>query len=485
VGSRDRKSRRILAGVGLVLALAFASVLPPPAPQAQGPAPRGPEGIWQASIMGIRVVVHIGRGAVGGLTGTLDSPDQGLTGLAIDTLSFAGDSLRLELRRLGAGFAGAMAASGDSIAGLWSQGGFSLPMVFQRLDRAPSRRRPQDPAPPYPYDTLDVVYDNAKAGVKLAGTLTTPRGKGPFPCALLITGSGPEDRNEEVFNHRPFWVLADHLTRQGIAVLRVDDRGVGGSTGDAATATSEDFAGDVRAGIEFLKGRSEIDRGRIGLIGHSEGGLIAPMVAARSRDVAFIVLLAGPGIRGDSILVAQTVALRQILGVGEAAIAREAEAAWRVHAMVQRGDSLGLIRAARELVAIQTEGLGEEQRRALGDLDALAARAVRQLLSPWMRFFVGHDPRPALLAVRCPVLALNGSKDLQVPAKENLAAIRQTLAAGGNRDVTVKELAGLNHLFQTATTGSLAEYGMIAETMAPPALEEISAWIVARFGTKR
>ncbi len=466
----------------LMLTSLIAAALPAAADSSPG---RAPEGAWQGSIMGLRLVVHVGRGADGALTGTLDSPDQGAMGIAIDTLAFVRDSLRFEMRRMRASYAGALSASGDSIAGEWSQGGLVLPLAFRRLERAPEYRRPQDPVPPYPYDTLEVSYPNAKAGVSLAGTLTLPRGAGPHPCALLITGSGPENRDQELFGHRPFRVLADHLTRKGIAVLRVDDRGVGGSTGDPATATSEDFAGDVLSGIEFLKTRREIDRRRIGLIGHSEGGLIGPMVASRSKDVAFLVLMAGPGIPGDSVMILQSAAARRMLGVDEETLAREAAVSRRLYDTLKRGDSTGTRRVMRELIEVQASVLPPGQRGALGDIDTLTARMSRQLLGPWMRFFLAHDPRPALRRVTCPVLALNGSRDFQVTPKENLAGLRAAFAAGGNRDATVKELPGLNHMFQTATTGALQEYARIEETLAPAALEEISGWIVARTSTTR
>ncbi len=450
-------------------------------------AGRRPEGIWQGTLQGmLRIVIHIDRDSVGALTGTMDSPDQGATGLPIDTVAFAGDSLRFELRRIGGGYVGHMRAAGDSIAGQWRQGGMSLPLVLGRVDQVHELRRPQEPLRPYPYDTVAVAFDNPHAkAVRLAGTLTLPRRAGPFPCALLITGSGPEDRDETVFGHRPFLVLADHLTRQGIAVLRVDDRGVGGSTGRFSGATSEDFAGDVLAGIAFLKSRKEIDRKKIGLIGHSEGGLIAPIVASRSKDVAFVVLMAGPGLRGDSLLTLQAAALRRLAGASEESIARESAASRRLYALLRQGDSVGVVRATRELVGLQTQGATEAQIKALGDLDTLATRASRQFFAPWMRFFIDFDPRPTLMKVKCPVLALNGSKDFQVPPKENLAAIEAAFRDAGNRDFTAKELPGLNHLFQTAQTGSLAEYSKIEETIAPPALEEMSQWILRHTTEKR
>jgi hypothetical protein len=453
---------------------------------AGAPASRAPEGIWQGVLQSLHIVVHIERGTGGALTATMDSPDQGAMGLAIDTVSFTGDSLRFEMRRLRAAFAGAMSAAGDSLTGTWQQGGFALPLALRRTESAPGLRRPQEPHPPYPYDTVEVSYPNAKAGIRLAGTLTLPRGSGASPCVIMITGSGAEDRDETVFGHRPFRVIADHLTRNGIAVLRVDDRGVGGSTGSTSLSTSDDFAGDVLAGISFLEKRKEIDPKRIGLIGHSEGGLIAPLAATRSKKVAFIVLMAGPGLPGDSILILQSAALQRLGGAGEDAIARESAAHRRVHALIRQGaDTAAVVRAVRELIEVQVSNLPADQRGALGDLDSLAARSGRQLLGPWMRYFIAYDPRPVLSKVRCPVLAINGGKDFQVPPRENLDAIRAALEAGGNADATVEELPGLNHLFQTAQSGSIAEYARIEETIAPAALDTVSRWITAHTRPKR
>ena len=446
----------------------------------------GIEGLWQGTLQGVlRLVVHIDRTPTGGLTGKMDSPDQGAMGLAIDTLVFTGDSLRFTMKQIGGAYAGRLTAAGDSLDGVWRQAGNSLPFVMKHVEKVTGPRRPQEPTRPFPYDTAAVVFDNARAGIMLAGTLTIPRGLGPFPCALLITGSGPEDRDETVFGHRPFLVLADHLTRQGIAVLRVDDRGVGGSTGHYSRATSEDFADDVRAGIAFLETRKEIDPKRIGLIGHSEGGLIAPLVAVGSKDVAFIVLMAGPGIPGDSTLMLQSAAIRRSIGVTEAALAREMAVNRRMYARLRQGDSAGVVQEGRELVRLQLAGLSEANRRAAGDPDSLAAGAIRQLFAPWMRFFVTYDPRPTLQRLRCPVLAINGGRDLQVLPKENLDAIEAALKAGGVPHYTVKELPGLNHLFQTCTSCTLGEYMQLEETIAPVALETISQWILAQTSAKR
>jgi pimeloyl-ACP methyl ester carboxylesterase len=441
-------------------------------------AARDVTGDWSAKIQGmLRLVLHVQHGA-SGYTATLDSPDQGAMGLAIDAVHVAGDSLMFEMNALQANFAGRLSTTGDTLTGAWRQGGITLPVSFARgAIEAP--RRTQEVWPPYPYDTLEVSVPNRRApGVTLAGTLTEPKGKGPFPAVALITGSGPEDRDETIFGHRPFRVLADHLTRQGIAVLRLDDRGVGRSTGSFGGVTSEDFATDALASVEFLRARKEI--GKIGLIGHSEGGLIAPMVANRTRDVAFVVLMAGPSIRGDSLLMLQSTLLRRQMGMSDEELTREREVSRKLYAAMKKGDSTAVAHATRELVDLQIGGAG-----ASGAVspDTIAAAAMRQIWSPWMRFFVAYDPAPALTRLKCPVLALNGSKDLQVPPKENLAGMRTALA--GNQDATVRELPNLNHLFQTAETGAVTEYSSIEETMAPVALDTISKWIVARTGAKR
>jgi pimeloyl-ACP methyl ester carboxylesterase len=328
------------------------------------------------------------------------------------------------------------------------------------------RRRPQEPVKPYPYREEDVLYDNKVSGNQLAGTLTIPSGSGPFPAVVLITGSGPQDRDESIMGHKPFLVLADHLTRKRIAVLRVDDRGVGKSTGTFATATTADFATDVEAGIAYLKTRQEIDARQIGLIGHSEGAIIAPMIAARNHNVAFIVMMAGSGVPGDDIIVAQVELLSENAGQSHAAAMKAGARQREILALLkQNQDTASLEKALREKLAGQV-------------LESRISTAVAQLTSPWYRYFIAYDPGPALRKVTCPVLALNGEKDLQVPPMQNLPAIRKELEAAGNKNFEVDELPGLNHLFQTARTGSPEEYPEIEETISPKVLEIISGWIL-------
>ncbi|HEY7545261.1 MAG TPA: alpha/beta fold hydrolase [Blastocatellia bacterium] len=350
---------------------------------------------------------------------------------------------------------------------------------------ASGQSRPQEPRLPYPYDEQEVVYENKKDGVQIAGTLTLPRSKGLVPAVLLITGSGPQDRNETLLGHKPFLVLADHLTRLGIAVLRVDDRGVGKSTGKFSEATSEDFAADVLAGVEYLKTRKEINPRRIGLIGHSEGGLIAPMVAAKSTDIAFIVMMAGQGLTGEEILYLQGALISKADGVSDDFIAQNRAMQERVFAIVKR-EKDGVVAerkireeavSFREIAASKAEAT-EEQKKTINVIAAAIESQAKFVVLPWFRFFLTYNPRPALMKVKCPVLAINGEKDLQVPAKENLAAIRQALEAGGNKDYTSLALPNLNHLFQTCRTGAISEYAQIEETISPVALNTISNWIL-------
>jgi pimeloyl-ACP methyl ester carboxylesterase len=445
-------------------------------------------GTWEGKLAGhIRFVLHVQRDSTGALRSSADSPDQHATGLEVDSVAVVGDSLHFTMTKLGGGYDGLMNAARTEIDGTWHQGGAAVLLVFHPY--VPGSEPEQDggvqePKPPFPYDAIDVTYPNPAAkDVILAGTLTLPKGAAGVACAILITGSGPEDRDETLFGHKPFLVLADYLTRHGIAVLRSDDRGVGGSSGTQERATSDDFAGDVRAAVAFLKGRKDVDPTKIGLIGHSEGGLIAPMVAASDKSLGFIVLLAGPGVPGDSILITQSLLISKSMGYSDS-MATSAQNAQRelIVAAKSAPDSATLAAKLKVVIRGQIERLPKDQQEALGDLDKIAASQAQLLRAPWMQFFLSHDPRPVLAQVQCPVLALNGDKDVQISAEQNLPAIREALLKGGNKDATVEAIPGLNHLFQTSRTGSLAEYQTIRETFSPVALQKIGDWIGARMG---
>jgi len=445
------------------------------------------EGIWEGSLelpgLQLRVVFHISEEPDGTFSATMDSPDQGAMGIPIDEVTIEDAYIRLELKSAFAVFEGVISQDFSTIEGEWKQAGSSLPLELRHVEKATETRRPQDPEEPYPYEEEEVTYENREAGVILAGTLTYPNSGGPFPVVLLISGSGPQDRNETVLGHRPFLVLSDYLTRRGLAVLRVDDRGVGKSTGDWMQATTEDLSRDVLAGIEFLKDREEIDPTRIGLIGHSEGGIIAPMVAAQSEDVSFIVLMAGTGLPGEEILNMQAELIARAESAPEEAIAKSLERQRGIIAIVKeekdhevRKDKL------RAIILESLEELPEEQKGALPDPEVYVEAQLVNLLSPWFEYFLTYDPKLALTRVQCSVLAIIGEKDLQVPPKENLSAIREALQQGGNEDYTLLELPGLNHLFQSAETGALSEYAKIEETISPTALETIGDWILERTG---
>jgi pimeloyl-ACP methyl ester carboxylesterase len=357
------------------------------------------------------------------------------------------------------------ARAGIVLLGLLMFGGLAPSARAQPAPGAAAApQRPQTPRPPFPYKAQDVVIPGA-GDARLAGTLTIPAGAGPFPAVLLINGSGPNDRDETILGHKPFLVIADALTRRGVMVLRLDKRGVGASTGGSPDLTTADYAADARAALAWLRRRPEAAAGRLGLLGHSEGAEIAPMLAADDPKVAFLVLLAAPAVPGDQLLLAQSRALLEAQGAP----------ADRV---------LAAARANRDIYAIAKSDLPEDEaydqvmarlKEAGAPATAVAAMA-RQGLSPWVRWFLRHDPRPALAKVRCPVLALYGSKDLQVVPVQNVPELRAALKA--DPQATVTDLPGLNHLFQTADTGSPRDYGQIQETIAPAALALIVDWVV-------
>lgn len=436
-------------------------------------------GVLEAGGAKLRLLLKIKVGADGSLQASLDSLDQGAMDLRVDSIVQTGPIIRAELKAIGAVLEGKLNSEGTEIAGSWKQGGGELPLTLKHVTEVPAPRRPQEPQKPYPYTEEEVVYENKRDKVKLAATLTIPRGQGPVPAVVLITGSGPEDRNEAVYGHRPFLVLADYLTRRGIAVLRADDRGVGGSSAPGPSDTSENYAMDALSGVEFLKTRKEINPRQIGLIGHSEGGLIAPLAAVRSTDVAFIVLIAGPGIPGEQLLDLQAMLILKAQGAPDV-LAEDNRRLQQLMISIlkaEKTDAAAESRLRAELPRVMAE-IPEERRKALGITEEMLLRQFKTMTNAWFRNFVTYDPRPVLKQVRCPVLAVIGSLDLQVPARQNLPAITEALKAGGNKDYTVLELAGLNHLLQTARTGSPVEYAQTEETMSPKALELIAGWII-------
>jgi pimeloyl-ACP methyl ester carboxylesterase len=426
----------------------------------------------------LRLVIKI-REEAGALTGTLDSIDQGARDLPIETIRLEQARLTLELRSVGGRYEGDLAESGDEIAGTWSQGGGRLPLTLKRDANVPVVNRPQEPARPLPYREEHVVYHSAP-GVRLAATLTLPVGNGPFPAVVLITGSGPQDRDESLAGHRPFYVLADALTRRGFAVLRADDRGVGQSTGDFwAVTSSEDFATDALAGVRFLAAREDIDRGAIGLVGHSEGGLVAPLAAARdapeARALRFLVLLAGPGVPLGDVLVEQGRLILAARGVPASYVDADTQMLRRLIEIAKTEDGERAATTMRTELAAYIATLPEPARAPMA---AQLEQQVQQMNSPWMRWMLAYDPLPAIRSLDIPVLAVFGSRDLQVPPAQSKPPLESAVREAGHPASRVVELPGLNNLFQAAPTGAPSEYATIEETISSAALDLIGGWLV-------
>jgi uncharacterized protein len=440
------------------------------------------EGTWQGKLkintIELRIVFNVSRDTTGKLTATLDSPDQNANGIAVDEVVVKDDSVKFIVNAVAGFYDGVIIEDIVKIVGHWHQGGMNLNLDLIKNDVVEKINRPQEPKEPFPYKSEEVKIINYDVGDTLAGTLTLPESGGPFTAVILVTGSGPQNRNEELLGHKPFLVLSDYLTRNGIAVLRYDDRGAGESTGDFKSATSIDFADDALAAVEFLKKRKDINK--IGIAGHSEGGLIAPLAAMQSDAVDFIVMIAGPGVRGDSILMLQSELILRANGSDEESIKKEMELNRSVFNVLLSDSSNEVVE--KNLKAELNEGynyLSDEEKKQAGDKGTFFANQMKVMMSPWFRFFVKYNPYPVLEKVKCPVLAINGEKDMQVPPKENLSAIESALKEGGNKNYKIVEMPGLNHLFQTSKTGSPMEYSKIEETFSPDAMKVIKDWILS------
>lgn len=439
-------------------------------------------GHWEGAIVvfgspiGIRVDA---RGAADSLRATIDIPAQGVAQLPLHDVRQRGDSIGFILRAPGteATFAGVQ--RGDSVAGAFRQAGVNASFHLERGDAIV-----RAPEPPVPYERKDVQYP--AGNVTLAGTLTRPKGSGRFPAVLLVSGSGPQNRDEEIFGFKPFAILADHLTRHGIAVLRVDDRGIGGSTGDFRAASSLDFADDARAGLRFLRAQAHVDPRRVGLLGHSEGGLIGPLIAAGGRgdSVAFLVLLAPPGLRGDTLLRIQADRIQTAGGMDDTLRALNARAqALLIHG-AETGQGIEEARVATRVVLQRAYARGGV---TVDDstLNAAVEGQVRMMTGPWMRYYLTVDPADALAKVRCPVLVVFGAQDLQVPPDVNVPPIEAALARSGNRDVSVRVLPRANHLFQETDSGNPALYATLPKVFVPGLLDTLTGWIGAHTRARR
>ncbi len=422
--------------------------------------------------------VRIFKETDGTLSGKLDSFNEGFTGIPIALDLDDEGKFNFEVKVSAAKFEGKLNSDKTKIEGQWLQGGGKFPLEFEKTELNEERtvNRPQHPKKPYPYMEEQVSYKNETDDITLAATLTKPSGDGSFPAVVLISGSGAQDRDETIFQHKPFWVIADHLTKNGIAVLRFDERGVGQSTGSFAGATSEDFSRDVEAGIEYLKTRDEIDSNKIGLIGHSEGGMIAPLLAAKRDDVAMIVMLAGPGVDGAEIGISQSRAMGEAAGASKDVLDAQDKMLKLLFDAMKNDDQSPSQEFIDKVVAQFQSEIELEESPA--DLQENLKKRLQMINNPWFKYFVQYDPRPVLEKVKCPVLVLNGKKDLQVLVDLNVDAIDKALTAGGNKNFEVHKLDNLNHLFQeTDGPGLVTEYGRLEETFSPVALNLMSDWL--------
>ncbi len=404
------------------------------------------------------------KAAENGYSATLDVPAQGAFDVPVDKTVFQDNHLQMTLSAMGASYSGTL--KGKAIEGEFTQHGMAFPLNLAKGEKEAPKARPQDPQMPFNYRAEEVTFTNKKEGNTLAGTLTIPEGDGPFPALVLVSGSGQQNRDEELMNHRPFWVIADYLSRRGVAVLRYDDRGMGGSTGEVLNATSMDFSYDAEAAFDFLRNRKEINASRVGILGHSEGGIINFMVAERRPEVAFLVSLAGPAVNGIEVLKEQQAAILRAQGMTEEMVKFSGNA---------NAQMFDIIEASNDRVEADT--LLRQLLKGWGYNEELTEQTVGQMASPWMYYFLKYDPTDAIVKTNCPALLLNGSKDLQVLASQNLPAYERIIAEHGKTNLTLRELPDLNHLFQHCETGSPTEYVEIEETISPEVLEAIVEFV--------
>lgn len=400
-------------------------------------------------------------------TGSMDSPDQGVNGIPITFIQFNPPDLSIEIENLGVSYKGVLIDS--VINGIFNQSGVSFPLLLKKGEVV--NKRPQEPQPPYSYRYEDIVFNNDVAKIQLSGTLTIPSEDEKYPAAILISGSGPQNRDEEAFGHKSFKVIADHLTKHGIVVLRYDDRGVGKSTGDFSKATTEDFMEDALSAFRYLKTRKEIDTLKIGLIGHSEGGKIAFMLASRNPQVAFIISMAGSLLPGDSIILSQNKALMTSHGFDNTTIDRYVNALREILRIKKS--------CSQKFILENIDNLTQN----IISLDSLSQSLKDNLVSiltvdnPWFDYYITYDSREDIKNVSCPVLAINGDKDIQVDANINLQYIENILNVIENKNFILKKYDNLNHLFQECTTGHIVEYNQLEQTISPVVLNDITNWI--------
>ncbi len=434
-------------------------------------------GVWEGTLsqVNLRIVVHVENGD-DGLLVRFDSPDQNAYGIPADSVSFDGEQLSFNVDSINAGYVGTLNSDGSLIRGRWSQL-VDLVLNLGRVDKDSARGRAQNPKPPFPYDIEDVSFDGGAPDVTLAGTLTLPK-SGDYPVVVLVTGSGAQDRDETIVGHKPFWVLADYLTRHGVGVLRYDDRGFAQSTGNISTATTADFADDALAAITYLRSRPDVIAHRIGMVGHSEGGNVVSILAGREAPFSCGVLMAGPAVSGEQIHQRQVrmIIERQPFPIADDLVKKIAAMNESLYAVSRMNASLEERRViARDIYQSELAEFDEVERKLLNLNDEVQVDAI---VTDWFRYFLDYDPRGDLELSKVPLLAVYGTLDLQVPPDQSVPVLEKINANHGK--IEVQTFPDLNHLFQHATTGLPSEYGVIDETLAPEVMIVIKEWVLTK-----
>ena len=442
-------------------------------------------GNWEGKINAgkeVRLVFRV-KESNGMLSATMDSPDQGVTGIGVQDVITDGDTVTFDMSSMSIQYKGVLI--GEEIVGVWLQGGMSIPLEMKKTETPAEILKPQTPKPPFDYISEDITYQNPDKSMTYGATITIPKGGKTYPAMILISGSGSQNRDSEIKGHKPFAVIADYLAKKGYIVLRVDDRGMGQTNigKNSKDLTSADFAKDVSVGIDYLKTRKEVNPKKIGMLGHSEGGMIAPMVAADRKDIDFIILLAGPGVKVYELMEDQSAAVMKSGGVSDAVVSE--------YRKLYRGLEQSAItsssgeEAQNKMLQVTTTWKATASKEAIDLVELNDFKKESELIqefmtmyhNKWLNYFLKYDPQPNLQKLSCKVLALNGEKDIQVLPKSNLEGIRQALAKSKSKSYEVKELPGLNHLFQTCNKCTTAEYGDLDETFSPTALQTIGDWL--------
>lgn len=442
-------------------------------------------GSWKGALDGVRelkMAFNISDSS-GVLKATLDVPAQGAEGLPCTGVRVDRDSIHIDMKMLNGKYDGKLTGV-NKIDGLWTQNGLSIALKLERKEGKIVLNRPQTPKPPFPYKNEDIGFYSRDKSMKFGGTLTAPDDDKKHPAILMITGSGPQNRDEELFQHKPFAVVADYLTRHGYVVLRVDDRGVGNTGGDRAVATSADYSKDAEECLAYLKGRKEVDKKKIGLYGHSEGGMIAEMIAAENKDVDFIILMAAPGIKGTDLMTEQSVHNAIAMGLDEDIAEQYGKLYHSIVEDMTRSTSRDAFTNAinkdinewkkgRDSVTIlMTTGIKDSATQAM-----FVQEFVDAAWNKWMVYLMQYDPQPVLEKISCKVLALDGDKDIQVISRSNLEGIAKALAKSRSKVHEEREIPGVNHLFQECKTCTVREYGQLEQTIKPEVLEIITQWL--------